>query len=139
MAETLRPVAIVGGARIPFARSNTAYVEASNQDMLTAALDGLVARFGLQDQRLGEVSKRDGEAGYINPQNKQRSWFEDRDIRGRNVGRTADAHIERVAHIRDRLAGNIGRRLKCFTRAVLHLRAGICDVLQCLIDVFDAV
>ena len=36
---------IVGGNRIPFARSNTAYAKASNQDMLTAALDGLVARF----------------------------------------------------------------------------------------------
>src|SRR5919198_3251368 len=47
--------AIVGGNRIPFARSNGAYAEASNQDMLTAALDGLVARFGLQGERLGEV------------------------------------------------------------------------------------
>jgi acetyl-CoA C-acetyltransferase len=47
--------AIVGGNRIPFARSNGAYSEASNQDMLTAALDGLVARHGLQGERLGEV------------------------------------------------------------------------------------
>ncbi|MFL5867113.1 MAG: acetyl-CoA C-acetyltransferase [Thermoleophilaceae bacterium] len=47
--------AIVGGNRIPFARSNGAYSNASNQDMLTAALDGLVARFGLQGERLGEV------------------------------------------------------------------------------------
>ena len=56
MAETLRPVAIVGGARIPFARSNTAYVEASNQDMLGAALAALVERFGLQRETLGEVA-----------------------------------------------------------------------------------
>ena len=48
--------AIVGGNRIPFARSNGPYARASNQDMLTAALDGLVARFGLQDERLGEVA-----------------------------------------------------------------------------------
>src|SRR5919197_3271158 len=47
--------AIVGGNRIPFARSNGAYSRASNQDMLTAALDGLVARFSLQGERLGEV------------------------------------------------------------------------------------
>ncbi|HEY1359187.1 MAG TPA: acetyl-CoA C-acetyltransferase [Thermoleophilaceae bacterium] len=47
--------AIVGGNRIPFARSNGAYGDASNQDMLTAALDGLVARLGLQGERLGEV------------------------------------------------------------------------------------
>jgi acetyl-CoA C-acetyltransferase len=46
---------IVGGNRIPFARSDTAYAEASNQDMLTTAVDGLVARFGLQGERLGEV------------------------------------------------------------------------------------
>jgi acetyl-CoA C-acetyltransferase len=51
-----RRVAIVGGNRIPFARSNKHYATASNQDMFTAALDGLVARFGLQDERLGEVA-----------------------------------------------------------------------------------
>jgi acetyl-CoA C-acetyltransferase len=52
----VRRVAIVGGNRIPFARSNRRYATASNQDMLTAALDGLVGRFGLQDERLGEVA-----------------------------------------------------------------------------------
>jgi acetyl-CoA C-acetyltransferase len=51
-----RRAAIVGGNRIPFARSNGPYARASNQDMLTATLDGLVARFGLQDDRLGEVA-----------------------------------------------------------------------------------
>jgi acetyl-CoA C-acetyltransferase len=50
-----RRVAVLGGNRIPFARSNTAYSTASNQDMLTAAIDGLVARFGLEGERLGEV------------------------------------------------------------------------------------
>src|SRR5919204_6294165 len=48
--------AIIGGNRIPFARANGPYAHAGNQDMLTAALDGLVARFGLQGQRLGEVA-----------------------------------------------------------------------------------
>jgi acetyl-CoA C-acetyltransferase len=48
-------IAILGGNRIPFARSNGPYAEASNQDMLTAALDGLVGRFGLQGERAGEV------------------------------------------------------------------------------------
>ncbi|MDP9093457.1 MAG: acetyl-CoA C-acetyltransferase [Actinomycetota bacterium] len=50
-----RRTAILGGNRIPFARSNGPYSHASNQDMLTATIDGLVARFGLQDERLGEV------------------------------------------------------------------------------------
>jgi acetyl-CoA C-acetyltransferase len=49
-------VAIVGGNRIPFARSGSAYATASNQDMLTAAIDGLVSRFGLAGERLGEVA-----------------------------------------------------------------------------------
>jgi acetyl-CoA C-acetyltransferase len=48
--------AVIGGNRIPFARSNGPYADASNQDMLTAALDGLVARFALQGERLGEVA-----------------------------------------------------------------------------------
>jgi acetyl-CoA C-acetyltransferase len=50
-----RVTAILGGNRIPFARSNGPYAEATNQDMLTAALDGLVARFGLAGERPGEV------------------------------------------------------------------------------------
>src|ERR1043165_3660904 len=55
MAEAPRKAAIIGGNRIPLARSNGPYAEASNQDMLTAALDGLIARFGLRDERIGEV------------------------------------------------------------------------------------
>src|SRR3954465_2196494 len=53
--QNLRDAVIVGGNRIPFARSNGPYSEASNQDMLTAALDGLIARYGLQGERMGEV------------------------------------------------------------------------------------
>ena len=45
MAPQTRKAAIVGGNRIPFARSNGPYAQASNQDMLTATIDGLVARF----------------------------------------------------------------------------------------------
>ncbi|TCM67003.1 3-ketoacyl-CoA thiolase [Acinetobacter calcoaceticus] len=53
--NTIRRVAIIGGNRIPFARSNGSYFQASNSDMLTAALNGLVERYNLQGQRLGEV------------------------------------------------------------------------------------
>ena len=56
MNAKTRKVAVVGGNRIPFARSNSVYSHASNQDMLTAALDGLVDRFGLDGERLGEVA-----------------------------------------------------------------------------------
>src|SRR5512143_2018006 len=55
MNSETRRVAVVGGNRIPFARSNTVYATASNQEMLTAAIDGLVTRYGLEGVRLGEV------------------------------------------------------------------------------------
>lgn len=51
-----RRVAVLGGSRIPFARSDGPYAQASNQLMLTAALDGLVERFGLAGQQVGEFA-----------------------------------------------------------------------------------
>ena len=53
---TVRRAAVLGGNRIPFARSNGAYAKASNLDMLTATIDGLVARLGIAGERLGEVA-----------------------------------------------------------------------------------
>ena len=52
---TTRRAAVLGGNRIPFARQFGPYAEASNQDMLTSAIEGLVARHGLAGERLGEV------------------------------------------------------------------------------------
>jgi acetyl-CoA C-acetyltransferase len=54
--KAVRKVAIIGGNRIPFARSNSAYIDTSNQDMLTAALDGLVDRFKLHGEKIDEVA-----------------------------------------------------------------------------------
>ncbi|OUR90448.1 acetyl-CoA acetyltransferase [Gammaproteobacteria bacterium 42_54_T18] len=54
-ADTVRRVAIIGGNRIPFARSNTVYSDASNQQMLGAALNGLIERYNLSGEKLGEV------------------------------------------------------------------------------------
>src|SRR3712207_8219952 len=51
---TLFRSAIVGGNRIPFARQNAAYANASNQDMLTTAIDGLVDRTGIEGERRSE-------------------------------------------------------------------------------------
>jgi len=56
MTDTLRRVAIIGGARIPFARSNTAYAETGNQEMLVAALTALVNKFSLKGEIIGEVA-----------------------------------------------------------------------------------
>jgi acetyl-CoA C-acetyltransferase len=50
-----RAAAILGGNRIPFARANGPYATESNQAMLTAAIDGLAARFSLQDEHIDEV------------------------------------------------------------------------------------
>ena len=51
-----RKVAVIGANRIPFARNNTAYTMSSNQDMMTAALKGLVERYKLQGEIIGEVA-----------------------------------------------------------------------------------
>ena len=55
MSTDTRRVAVIGGNRIPFARSNGAYAHATDLDMLTATLDGLVERFALDGERLDEV------------------------------------------------------------------------------------
>ena len=51
----MRRVAVLGGARIPFCRSHTAYAELSNLDMLIAALGGLVDRFALHGAHIDEA------------------------------------------------------------------------------------
>jgi acetyl-CoA C-acetyltransferase len=56
MNPSARRVAVLGGSRIPFARQNGPYAQASNQDMLTATLDALVGRFGLDGEIIGEVA-----------------------------------------------------------------------------------
>jgi acetyl-CoA C-acetyltransferase len=56
VGSVVKRVAILGGVRIPFARAYTAYATVSNQDMLTAALRGVVERFKLQGERLGDVA-----------------------------------------------------------------------------------
>ena len=54
-SQGIRRVAVIGGNRIPFARSNTAYSKISNQELLTSALRGLVDRFNLDGMKMGEV------------------------------------------------------------------------------------
>lgn len=55
MTRELRRVAVIGGVRIPFCRSNTLYADLSNLDMMSASLNGLVDRFGLKGQHIDEV------------------------------------------------------------------------------------
>ena len=56
VGTSARRVAIVGGVRIPFARGNGAYAQVGNQEMLTAALHGVVERYALQGQRIDDVA-----------------------------------------------------------------------------------
>src|SRR6201994_784142 len=56
MNSSVRRVAVLGGIRIPFARQNGPYAKASNQDMLTATLDALIAKYSLEGETLGEVA-----------------------------------------------------------------------------------
>jgi acetyl-CoA C-acetyltransferase len=55
VGSNIRRVAIIGGSRIPFARAYGAYASVGNQEMLTAALRGVVNRFQLNGKRLGDV------------------------------------------------------------------------------------
>jgi acetyl-CoA C-acetyltransferase len=56
MNSNVRRVAVLGGSRIPFARQNGPYAKASNQDMLTAALNSVVEKFSLEGETLDEVA-----------------------------------------------------------------------------------
>lgn len=56
MPNTLRRVAIIGGLRVPFARNNTAYAELGNPELLNAAMTGLIEKYGLKGERIGEVA-----------------------------------------------------------------------------------
>ncbi len=55
MTRTVRRVAVVGGSRIPFCRSNTLYADLTNLDLMAATLNGLVDRYGLKGAHIDEV------------------------------------------------------------------------------------
>ncbi|MEQ1576284.1 MAG: acetyl-CoA C-acetyltransferase [Hyphomicrobium sp.] len=55
MTKALKRIAVIGGTRIPFCRSNTLYADLSNLDMMTAVLNGLVDKYNLKGQHIGEV------------------------------------------------------------------------------------
>ena len=55
MAQSLRRVAVLGGVRIPFCRSNTLYADQSNLEMMTAVLNGVVDKYHLEGEHIDEV------------------------------------------------------------------------------------
>jgi len=55
MQQTMRKVAVIGGVRTPFCRGNTGYDDQTNLDLMTAALNGLVAKYKLEGEHIDEV------------------------------------------------------------------------------------
>ena len=55
MSNQIRRIAVIGGSRIPFCRSNSIYSEKTNLDMLSATIQGLADRFDLNGKQLDEV------------------------------------------------------------------------------------
>ncbi len=51
----LKRIAIIGGSRIPFCRSNSLYAEQTNLKMLSTAISGLVDKYKLAGVAVGEV------------------------------------------------------------------------------------
>ena len=102
-----RRVAIVGGSRIPFARSYGAYTGQSNQDLLVAALRALVERFRLQGQRLGDVIG----GAVIKHSRDLQPGARIADVRG---PRSADPGARHPARLRHRARGrHSGRQQDC--------------------------
>ncbi len=56
MNTTIRRVAVIGGVRIPFCRSNSLYMDLTNLNMLTATLNALVDRYDLKGVHIDEVA-----------------------------------------------------------------------------------
>jgi len=52
---SIKRIAVIGGSRIPFCRSQTLYADETNKDMLTHAIQGLVDRYGLEGRQLDKV------------------------------------------------------------------------------------
>jgi acetyl-CoA C-acetyltransferase len=55
MTEGIRRVAVIGGVRIPFCRSNTLYADLTNLEMQTTVLDGLADKYGLEGVHIDEA------------------------------------------------------------------------------------
>ncbi|MEC5172629.1 acetyl-CoA C-acetyltransferase [Chryseobacterium nepalense] len=122
--ETKR-VAIVGYNRIPFARINTAYTEKSNQDLLTAALNGLIDRCNLQEKLLGEVAggaviKHISESNLIRESVMETAL--DPATPGCDLQQACDTGIEAAIYIGNKIAlGQIESGIACGVEAMSNI------------------
>jgi acetyl-CoA C-acetyltransferase len=81
MNSSARRVAVLGGVRIPFARRNGPYAQASNQDMLTATLDAVADKFELRGAVLGDVAAGAQPRLQFDPRERARIQARSRDAR----------------------------------------------------------
>ncbi len=122
--ETKR-VAIVGYNRIPFARINTAYTEKSNQDLLTAALNGMIERCNLQGKLLGEVAggaviKHISESNLIRESVMETAL--DPATPGCDLQQACDTGIEAAIYIGNKIAlGQIESGIACGVEAMSNI------------------
>lgn len=120
-----KKVAIVGYNRIPFARINTAYSEKSNQDLLTAALNGLIDRCKLKGKLLGEVAggaviKHISESNLIRESVMETSL--DPATPGCDLQQACDTGIEAAIYIGNKIAlGQIESGIACGVEAMSNI------------------
>ncbi len=120
-----KKVAIVGYSRIPFARINTAYAEKSNQDLLTAALNGLIDRCNLKGKLLGEVAggaviKHISESNLIRESVMETSL--DPATPGCDLQQACDTGIEAAIYIGNKIAlGQIESGIACGVEAMSNI------------------
>lgn len=120
-----KKVAIVGYNRIPFARINTAYAEKSNQDLLAAALNGLINRCNLQGKLLGEVAggaviKHISESNLIRESVMETSL--DPATPGCDLQQACDTGIEAAIYIGNKIAlGQIESGIACGVEAMSNI------------------
>ena len=100
-----RRVAVIGGARIPFARAHGAYASVGNQQMLTASLKAVVDRFSLKGERLGDVV-----AGAVMKHSSQWNMAREAMLDSGLSPETPGLDLQRACERAARTAGRGGRR-----------------------------
>jgi acetyl-CoA C-acetyltransferase len=101
--EKSRKVAIVGYNRIPFARQNTAYSEVKIHEMMVATLNGLIDKYNLQGELLGEVAGGAVLKSSEEP-NLMKDAIMDTSLDPRNIQQACDTGIESAIYIANKIA-----------------------------------
>lgn len=118
-------VAILGYNRTPFARINTAFKDSSNQDLLVAALQGLIDKYQLSGKALGEVAggsvvKHISESNLVRESILKTNL--DPATPGCDLQQACDTGIEAAIYIANKIAlGQIENGIACGVEAMSHV------------------